>query len=71
MSVILAFLILAAPFALSAALSWATHRNDPLRTYLAGVSEDAYRVEHDNAAVRARFETNPVWPLSGATGERR
>ncbi|HEX7827501.1 MAG TPA: hypothetical protein VF477_21545 [Mycobacterium sp.] len=71
MSVILTFLILIAPFALAAALSWAAHRGQPMRTYLAGVSEDDYRVEHDMDAVRTRFERNPMWPASGAMGERR
>ena len=32
---------------------------------------DAYRVEHDVDAIRTRFERNPMWPASGAIGERR
>lgn len=32
---------------------------------------DYRRVEHDLDAIRARFESHPVWPSSGATGERR
>ena len=32
---------------------------------------DAYRVEHDVDAIRTRFEQNPMWPASGALGERR
>jgi hypothetical protein len=73
MNVILTFLILLAPFALAAALSWASHRGRPMRTYLAGVSDDRddYRVEHDVDAIRTRFERNPAWPVSGAKGERR
>ena len=34
MNVILAFLILSAPFAVAALLSWASHRNDPSRGHL-------------------------------------
>jgi hypothetical protein len=71
MTVLLTFLILAAPFALAAALSWAVHRRRPARAYLIGVAEDDYRVEHDVAAIHTRFELNPAWPLSGAMGERR
>jgi len=73
MSVILTFLILIAPFAVAVALSWAAHRGQPMRTYLAGVNEDRddYRVEHDIDAVRTRFERSPTWPASGAMGERR
>jgi hypothetical protein len=73
MDVLLTFLILIAPFAIAAALSWAAHRGRPMRAYLAGVSEDRddYRVEHDIAAIRTRFERSPVWPVSGAMGERR
>ena len=32
---------------------------------------DAYRVEHDLDAIRTRFEQHPMWPASGALGERR
>ncbi|HEV7422133.1 MAG TPA: hypothetical protein VGO30_20155 [Mycobacterium sp.] len=73
MSVLLTFLILIAPFAIAAALSWTAHRGSPMRAYLAGVAEDRddYRVEHDLDAVRTRFERNPLWPASGAKGERR
>jgi hypothetical protein len=73
MSVILTFLILIAPFAIAMALSWVAHRGQPMRTYLAAVSEDRddYRVEHDMDAVRTRFERSPMWPASGAMGERR
>jgi hypothetical protein len=71
MDVILTFLILASPFAVAVAFSWAAHRRHPGHAYLAGVAEDDYRVEHDLAAIHSRFERNPVWPLSGAMGERR
>jgi len=71
MNVILTFLILAAPFAVAVALSWAAHRGRPAHAYLAGVAEDDYRVEHDVSAIHTRFERNPAWPLSGAMGERR
>jgi hypothetical protein len=73
MNVILAFLVLSAPFALAAFLSWASHRNDAVRNSL--LSEfgdpDSYRVRHDADAARTRFESNPSWPISGVTGERR
>ena len=45
MNVILAFLILSAPFALAALLSWASHRNDTLRGHL--VHDDAPREYRD------------------------
>ena len=32
---------------------------------------DARRMDHDLDAVRTRFEQHPVWPSSGAIGERR
>jgi hypothetical protein len=32
---------------------------------------DQRRVSHDLDAVRTRFEQHPVWPSSGALGERR
>jgi hypothetical protein len=73
MNMLLTFLILTAPFALAAGLSWASHRRHPLRAYLAGVADDRddYRVEHDLDAIRTRFERNPTWPVSGVKGERR
>jgi hypothetical protein len=73
MNVLLTFLILLAPFAIAAALSWSTHRGSSMRAYLAGVSEDRddYRVEHDVDAIRTRFERNPGWPPSGVKDERR
>lgn len=32
---------------------------------------DARRINHDLDAMRTRFEQHPVWPSSGALGERR
>jgi hypothetical protein len=73
MNIFLAFLVLAAPFAIAALLSWASHRSHPARHYLAGVADDRdwYRIEHDAEAARTRFEQTPAWPTSGVTGERR
>ena len=73
MNILYAFLILAAPFAIAALLSWASHRSHPARNHLSSTSDDRdwYRVEHDAEAARTRFEKSPAWPASGATGERR
>ncbi|MEU0495116.1 hypothetical protein [Mycobacterium sp. NPDC006124] len=73
MNVILAFVILSAPFALAALLSWVSHRNDTLRRHLVEQfgDPDWYRVEHDAEAARTRFENVPAWPVSGVSGERR
>ena len=73
MNVLLTFLILIAPFAIAVVLSWTAHRGRPMRSYLAGLSDDrdGYRVEHDLDAIRTRFERNPVWLSSGVKGERR
>jgi hypothetical protein len=84
MNAFLTFLLLIAPFALAAALSWAAHKSHALRWRidrfrvsapilgrLFDDDRDAFRVEHDLDAIRTRFEQNPVWPASGATGERR
>jgi hypothetical protein len=84
MTTALTFLILIAPFAVAAALSWAAHRSGSLRLRLdqlrmAGPmsgrffenDRDLLRVEHDVDAVRTRFEQQPSWPVSGAVGERR
>ena len=73
MNVILAFLILSAPFALAALLSWASHRNDAVRSSLINEfgDPDSYRVRHDAEATRTRFERTPSWPASGAMGDRR
>jgi hypothetical protein len=73
MNVILAFLILSAPFAIAALLSWASHRHDAVRASLLNDfgDPDYYRVWHDADAARTRFERTPSWPVSGGTGERR
>lgn len=73
MNVLLAFLILAAPFGLAALLSWVSHRNDALRSSLLHEfgDPDYYRVRHDADAARTRFERSPNWPVSGVTDERR
>ncbi|RDH75698.1 hypothetical protein DVS77_24800 [Mycolicibacterium moriokaense] len=68
MTTALTFLILVAPFAVAAALSWATHR--PGGRPFAD-DRDGFRVAHDVDAIRTRFEKQPFWPASGATGERR
>jgi len=84
MTTALTFLILIAPFAVAATLSWAAHRSGSLRLRLdqlrmAGPmsgrffegDRDAFRVAHDVDAVRTRFEQQPFWPSSGGVGERR
>ena len=88
MTTALTFLILIAPFAVAAALSWAAHRSGSLRMHLdqfpwsapmvgrlfgtdRADDRDAFRVEHDLDAIRTRFERHPMWPSSGALGERR
>ncbi len=84
MTTALTFLILIAPFAVAAALSWAAHRSGSPATAHRPVPDgrpmsgrffeddrDAYRVEHDVDAIRTRFEQQPFWPSSGAMGERR
>jgi hypothetical protein len=82
MTTALTFLILIAPFAVAAALSWAAHRSGSLSMRMAQFrvaaplgglfdDRDAYRIEHDVDAIRTRFEQTPTWPGSGATGERR
>lgn len=84
MNIALAILILAAPFALAAALGWAAHRSGVLRLHLDQFrvsapmmgrlfedDRDFDRVTHDVDAIRTRFEQHPAWPSSGAVGERR
>src|SRR5258705_9209205 len=84
MTTALSLLILIAPFAVAAALSWAAHRSDSLRIRfdqfrwsaptmgrLFEDNRDGFRVAHDVDAIRTRFERQPFWPASGATGERR
>jgi hypothetical protein len=87
MTTALTFLILISPFAVAVALSWAAHRSDSLRIRLdqfrwsaplmgrlfsdPADDRDGFRVAHDVDAIRTRFEQQPFWPSSGATGERR
>jgi hypothetical protein len=84
MATALTFLILIAPFALAVALALAAHRSETVRLHLDQFAvsapmwgrlfdddRDAYRIEHDVDAIRTRFEKQPSWPSSGATGERR
>lgn len=83
MSTALAFLILLAPFALAAFLSWAANRSGSLRLHIDQFrwaapmtgrlfdDRDSYRVQHDVDAIRTRFEEQPSWPVSSASGERR
>ena len=84
MTTALTFLILIAPFAVAAALGWATRRSDsfrirfgqfrwsaPMIGALFEDDRDGFRIAHDVDAIRTRFEQQPFWPASGATGERR
>ena len=84
MTTALALLILIAPFAVAAALSWAAHRSDsirirfdqfrwsaPMMGRLFEDDRDGFRIAHDVDAIRTRFEQQPFWPSSGARGERR
>jgi hypothetical protein len=84
MTTALTFLILIAPLAVAAALSWAAHRSGSLRLRLdqfrmAGPmtgrfledDRDAFRIGHDADAVRTRFEQQPSWPSSGSLSEGR
>jgi hypothetical protein len=84
MSTVLTFFILIAPFAVAAALALAAHRSETVRFHLDQFKvsapewgrlfdddRDAYRIGHDVDAIRTRFEEQPSWPSSGATGERR
>jgi hypothetical protein len=78
--------VLLAPFGVVAAIAAVSHRDGTLRLHGARFmlaaplvgrlyhnvdDADARRVEHDLDAVRTRFEKHPVWPSSGALGERR
>jgi hypothetical protein len=83
MTTALTFLILIAPFAVAAALSWAAHSDSlrirfgqfrwsaPMMGRLFEDDRDGFRVAHDVDAIRTRFEQSPAWPTSGAIGERR
>ena len=77
--------VLVAPFGVVAAIAAVSHRDGTLRLNLRQFTPrapmvgylyderdaDARRVGHDCDAIRARFEQHPVWPSSGALGERR
>jgi hypothetical protein len=83
MTTALALLVLAAPFALAALLTWAADRTGTLRLHLDQFrvaapmvgrlfdDREVVRAQHDIDAIRSRFERQPVWPSSTATGERR
>ncbi|KUI21902.1 hypothetical protein AU193_06020 [Mycobacterium sp. GA-1285] len=84
MNTLLALLVLVSPVAVAAALAWAASRSGHLRLRrdqfrtaapMAGRvfedDRDLLRLEHDLDAIRTRFERQPVWPSSGAVGERR
>jgi hypothetical protein len=84
MTAALTILILLSPLAVAVALGWAARRSGFLRLRLdqfrmaapmAGRlfedDRDMLRTEHDLDAIRTRFERQPVWPSSGALGERR
>jgi hypothetical protein len=84
MTTALTVLILIAPFAVAAALSWSAHRSDSLRIRfnqfrwsapmtgrLFEDDRDGFRIAHDVDAIRTRFEQSPTWPASGTMGERR
>lgn len=84
MSTLLTLLILVSPLAVAAVLAWAAGRAGHLRLHrdqfrmaapMAGRvvedDRDVLRLAHDLDAIRTRFERQPVWPSSGAVGERR
>jgi hypothetical protein len=83
MTTALALLVLAAPFALAALLTWAADRTGTLRLHLDQFrvaapmvgrlfdDREVVRAQHDIDAIRSRFERQPAWPSSTATGERR
>ncbi len=75
-----------APFGVVAAIAAVSYRDGTLRLNMRQFAPrapmvgylydddrdaDARRVGHDCDAIRARFEQHPVWPSSGALGERR
>jgi hypothetical protein len=82
MTAVLTFLILISPLVVAVALGWAAHRSSGLRVGLHQFhvaapmrgrlgDSDIPRMEHEIEAIRTRFEHQPVWPASGALGERR
>lgn len=84
MTTALTILILIAPFAVAAGLGWVAHHTGifrfdldqfrmaaPMAGRLYEDDRDVLRMQHDLDAIRTRFERQPVWPSSGALGERR
>ena len=85
MTSLLLMAVLLAPFGLVAALATTSYRRRILRWHLGQFpfsapmvgrlfddrDADVRRVNHDVDAIRTRFESQPVWPSSGALGERR
>ncbi|MGV0851230.1 hypothetical protein [Mycolicibacterium phlei] len=84
MTTALIFTALIAPFVVGALIVWAAHRTGSLRLRrdqfrwaapMAGRlfedDRDVQRIHHELDAIRTRFEQHPVWPSSGALGERR
>lgn len=73
MTVALALVILALPFAVAVAVSWAAHRDGTLRFLpdLFTADYESYRAGQDLDAIRTRFERHPTWPSPGVSGERR
>ncbi len=83
---LLLIVLLLAPFGVIAAIATASYRDGTLRLnvgqfrpwapmvgrlYDDDHDADARRVDHECDAIRTRFEKHPVWPSSGALGERR
>ena len=85
MTAVTTFVIVVAPFIVTAALAWLAHRSGSLRLnrdqfrvwapmsgwFDDGVDADAWRIDHELDAIRARFSEHPAWPASGVLGERR
>ena len=79
--------LLLAPFGVVAAIATVSYRDGTLRLNVGQFTPwapmvgrlyddddrdaDARRVDHECDAIRTRFEKHPVWPSSGALGERR
>ncbi|MCG5431439.1 hypothetical protein LV457_03930 [Mycobacterium sp. MYCO198283] len=83
MNTLVALLVLVAPFGITYALSRLARRDGVLRVHRGQFTvsapmtgrlfddPDRRRLAHELDAIRTRFETQPAWPVSGATGERR
>ncbi|WKG02957.1 hypothetical protein [Mycolicibacterium sp. HK-90] len=73
MTVAIALIILASPFVVAAAVSWAAHRDGTLRFRMDLFAPDyeSYRAGHELDAIRTRFERQPFWPTAGASGDHR